>query len=155
MLKAFCVRLKVSAGYCGAFIASRVANIRMLLVQAGMWEDRALNVVDFDGNANMTVSTHAALAAGFLPHDKRLPPSQRRWWGCVGCRMLSVLVQKAHCWKVMNGVSMTAQNYARAFICISSVFAAPFFLHWWAVAFDAAAIVPFAAAEQVSRWRGT
>jgi hypothetical protein len=43
-----------------------------------MWEDRVLNVVDSDGSANMTVSVHAAFAAGYRPDDVRLPLPQRR-----------------------------------------------------------------------------
>lgn len=136
------------------FIADRFVQLRILLLQAGIWEDRDLNVVAFDGSANMTVSEHTALAGGYMPHNVRLAPDRRLWWGCVGCRMLAVLVQKAHCWKVMNDVPMTMQNYLRAFICISWVLAAPFFLHWWALAVDVAAIVPFVVAEQISRWRG-
>jgi hypothetical protein len=136
-----------------AFLIGRVAQLRILLVQAGMWEDRVLNVIDFDGDANMTVSTHTARAAGYRPHNVRLPSPERKWWGCVGCRMLSFLVQTSHCWKVMNNVPMTAQNYLRASLCISWVLIGPFCSHWWAFAVDGAVILPFVVMEQISRWR--
>jgi hypothetical protein len=135
-----------------AFIHGRLAQLRILLVQAGIWEDRVLNVIDLGGDANMTVSTHTALAAGYRPHDVRLPLPERKWWGCVGCRMLSFLVQNAHCWKVMNHVPMTAQNYLRASLCISWVLLGPFCFHWWAFAVDGVVILPFAVREQISRW---
>jgi hypothetical protein len=135
-----------------AFVVSRFAQLRILLMQAGMWEDRLLNVVDFDGSANMTVSTHTAFAAGYRAYNVRLPVAQRKWWGCVGCRMLSFLVQKSHCWKVVNDVPMTAQNYLRASLCISWVLCAPFWFHWWALAVDGAVILPFAAIEHIRRW---
>jgi hypothetical protein len=135
-----------------AFVANRLAQLRILLVQAGMWEDRVLNVVDFDGSANMTVSTHTALAAGYRSYNVRLPWPQRKWWGCVGCRMLSFLVQKSHCWKVMNNVPMVVQNYLRACLCISWVLIGPFWFHWWGLAVDGGVIVPFAMMEQISRW---
>jgi hypothetical protein len=136
----------------GAFVVGRLAQLRILLVQAGIWEDRLLNVVDFDGSASMTVSTHTALAAGYRPGNIRLPLPQRKWWGCVGCRMLACIVQKSHCWKVMNNVPMAAQNYLRACLCISWVLIGPFWFHWWAFAVDGATIVPFAVMEQISRW---
>ena len=113
-----------------------------------------MNVVAFNGNANMTVSVHTALAAGYRPHNVRLALVQRKWWGCVGCRMLSVLVQESHCWKVMNNVPMTAQSYLRASLCISWVLLGPFWFHWWALAVDGAVIVPFAVLEQISRRGG-
>jgi hypothetical protein len=128
----------------GVFIASR-------LVQLGLLEDEDLNVVAFDGRANMTVSVHTAEAAGYRPGNVRLPPEQRKWWGCVGCRMLSVLVQDNHCWNVMNGVPMTAWNYVRACFFISWVLVSPFLVHWWALLVDLLAIAPFAVAETVSR----
>lgn len=130
----------------GTFVAGR-------LVQIGLLEDEALDVTAFDGNANMTVSVHTALAAGYRPHNVRLPADQRKWWGCVGCRMLSVLVQKSHCWNVMNDVPMTAGNYVKACFFISWVLISPFLVHWWAVLVDLLAIAPFAAVETVSRIR--
>ena len=136
----------------GAFIASRFMQLRILLLEAGIWEDHDLNVVAFDGSANMTVSEHTALAAGYRPDNLRLPLPQRKWWGCVGCRMLSFLVQKAHCWKVMNNVPMVTQNCLCASLCISWVLIGPFWFHWWAFAADGVVIVPFAVMEQVSRW---
>jgi hypothetical protein len=128
----------------GVFIASR-------LVQLGLLEDQGLNVLAFDGAANMTVSVHTSEAAGYRPGNVRAPAAQRKWWGCVGCRMLSVLVQKNHCWNVMNGVPMTASNYLRACFFISWVLVSPFLVHWWALVVDLLAIAPFAVAETMSR----
>jgi hypothetical protein len=128
----------------GAFIAGR-------LVQLGLLEDEDLNVVMLDGTANTTVSVHTAAAAGYRPGNVRLPPPQRKWWGCVGCRMLSVLVQENHCWNVMNGVPMTAWNYLRACFFISWVLVSPLLVHWWALLVDLLVIAPFAVAETVSR----
>lgn len=125
------------------------------LIQLGMLEDDTLNVVAFDGQYNQTTSTHTALAGGYRPNNVRVPPDQRRWWGCVGCRMLSFLVQRNHCWNVMNGVPMAFWNYIRAFACITFVLAAPFVAHWWALASYLLAIAPFAVTEAVSRNRQT
>jgi hypothetical protein len=110
-----------------------------------------MNVVMLDGQANMTVSVHTSLAASYRPHNIRLPAAQRKWWGCVGCHMLSVMVQESHCWKVMNGVPMTGWNYVRAFFFITLVLVAPFILHWWTPLFYAACIAPFAIIEHFSK----
>lgn len=129
-----------------AWLANWVTNI-------GIVEDEDMNVIAFDGQASMTVSVHTSEAAGYRPHNVRLPAAQRKWWGCVGCRMLSVLVQKSHCWKVMNGVPMTPWNYVRAAFFITWVLASPFVVHWWAPPIDVLAIAPFAIAETISRAR--
>lgn len=121
------------------------------IVQLGLIEDETLNVAFFDGQANQTTSTHTADADGYRSHNEQLPPSARSWWGEIGCQMLSFLVQKNHCWNVKNGVPMTAGNYIRAFGCITIVLAAPWVIHWWALAFYAAAIAPFAIIEAISR----
>jgi hypothetical protein len=83
---------------------------------------------DARGTANTTVSVHTSGAAGYRPHNVRLPP-QRKWWDYVGCRMLSVLVRKSHCWNVMNGVRMTGWNYVRACSSISWVLVSLFFIY--------------------------
>lgn len=125
------------------------------IVQLGLIEDETLNVVFFDGAANQTTSTHTADADGYRSHNEQLPPSERSWWGEIGCRMLSFLVQKNHCWNVKNGVPMTAGNYIRAFTCITFVLVAPFVAHWWAIASYLVAIAPFALQEALSRKRQT
>lgn len=121
------------------------------LVQLGIIEDDTLNVVAFDGQGNQTTSAHTALAAGYRTGLPRLPFEQRAWWGCVGCRMLSVMVQRNHCWKTLNGVPMTIWNMLRACFFITVTLGAPFVLHWGAIIFYLACIAPFAIIETFSR----
>lgn len=54
--------------------------------RVGMAFDRLCNAVVFDGSDTETVSHHTAIAA-----------QEGKAWGCVGCWLLGVLVQKNHC----------------------------------------------------------
>lgn len=43
---------------------------------------------------------------------------QGKRWACIGCRLLSILVQKDHCEKQLAGKPMTTLSYLRAFACL-------------------------------------
>lgn len=89
------------------------------LLQFGILEDEGLDVLAFDGKADMTVSTHAALAARA---GKR--------WGCVLCAVLSVLVQHDHCEKTLTDAPLSTFDCLRAFFWITCVLAIPVTLIW-------------------------
>jgi hypothetical protein len=107
--------------YSGPISRAWLATERFLgrrLMQVGLVEDEALNVVDFGGNADTTVSVHTAEAA-----------AAGKWWGCVGCRLLSDLVQANHCALVMSPTFTMPEGAAiRAFVLITAVLVATFAL---------------------------
>ena len=80
-------------------------------VQIMLVEDEALNVVAFDGSSNMTVSRHCANAM-----------VQKKLWGCIACKILSVLIQKNHCQNVLKNIKTSTFGYIRAAIFISFAF---------------------------------
>ncbi len=95
-----------------------IRRFLLWLHQVGLLEDETLNVLAFGGAANQTVSVDAAVS-DLKFHQK---------WAVWMCAALSVLVQKGHCPKQLAGVPMSACNYLRAFICISVLLAAGWFV---------------------------
>jgi hypothetical protein len=118
--------------YSGPISRAWLATEKFLgrrLMQVGLLEDQTLNVLDFGGDANMTVSVHTAEAA-----------AAGKWWGCVGCRFLSRAVQRDHCTLVMSPTFTMPEGAAiRAFVLITAVlvatFALPILIAWAAIHF--------------------
>jgi hypothetical protein len=85
-------------------------------VRVGIAIDEALNVLFFDGQPDETISLHAADAqrAG-------------RRWGCVLCKILSVIVERDHCAKQFLPGTTAPTAALRAGIALA-VLASPLFI---------------------------
>lgn len=77
------------------------------LVRVGKSADCSLNVVILNGDPTETISHHTATAA---KNGER--------WGCIGCRILSALVERDHCGKVLSGAPESSLALIRAGVAI-------------------------------------
>jgi hypothetical protein len=88
------------------------------LMQIGLVEDELLNVVDFDGVSDETLSVHAATAEDTTPPQK---------WACKLCILLSRFVQKNHCKLVLDPNFVMPEGAAiKAFFWITVALALTF-----------------------------
>lgn len=82
-------------------------------LQLGLIEDEALDVIAFNGKANMTVSRRSALAW------KRETAAGEPGWGCFMCKLLDYLAQKNHCANTLANLPIPTPNAIRAWFFIS------------------------------------
>jgi len=83
-------------------------------VQLGLIEDELLNVILFNGKANMTVSRRSALA------QQREEGEGRSGWGCFMCNyILRVAANRTHCADTLAGKSVPAKIAIKAWAFIT------------------------------------
>ena len=95
-----------------------IAAVTSYLYRVGNETDIWLNVAVWDGAQGETVSLHAAL-------DQRA--GQRL--GCIVCRVLGALVERGHCAKVLDPVTVESPGAAiRAAAIMAALIAIPFII---------------------------
>jgi len=83
-------------------------------LQLGLIEDELLDVVVFDGKANMTTSRRSALAW------KREEGEGRFGWGCIMCKyVLRWCVTKTHCQDTLDGKTIATPIAIKAWAFIT------------------------------------
>ena len=86
------------------------------LLQFGLIEDEALDVIVFNGKANMTTSRRSALAW------KREEAEGRFGWGCIMCKwVLSWMVTPTHCQDTLDGKTIPTLIAIKAWFFITVV----------------------------------